>query len=179
MLNSGMFCRTMGSWLSRYAGFCKARGHLLIALQHVDHVHFHVIPKPNKEKGLLLTEKIWPRVEPPKEELAETLKKMHIRDLSNPEIAKMRPVVREAEACRVCGREDTAVKLEICTRCVQERRPQRALYCGQACQRKDWKERHKGEHSGELPWGIQDRATRECVRHTNGDYSVPLYSAGY
>ncbi|KAL1671464.1 hypothetical protein EV122DRAFT_226531 [Schizophyllum commune] len=109
----------------------------------------------------------------------ETLKRMHIRDLSNPEIAKMRPVVREAEACRVCEREDTVVKLEICTRCVQERRPQRALYCGQACQRKDWKERHKGEHAGELPWGIQDRATRECVRHTNGDYSVPLYSASY
>ncbi|KAI5894162.1 uncharacterized protein SCHCODRAFT_02748048 [Schizophyllum commune H4-8] len=109
----------------------------------------------------------------------EMVKKMHMGDLSNPEIAKMRPVVREAEACRVCGREDTAVKLEICTRCVQERRPQRALYCGQACQRKDWKEKHKAEHAGELPWGIQDRAARECVRHRNGDLSLPLYGAGY
>ena len=47
--------------------------------QHVDHVHFHVIPKSNTEKGLLLSEQVWPRVEVPKEELVETLKKMQDR----------------------------------------------------------------------------------------------------
>ncbi|GJE94401.1 HIT family protein [Phanerochaete sordida] len=50
-----------------------------MAFQHVDHVHFHVIPKPNTEKGLLLSEDVWPRVEVPREELAETLKKMQSR----------------------------------------------------------------------------------------------------
>ncbi|KIP05571.1 hypothetical protein PHLGIDRAFT_91927 [Phlebiopsis gigantea 11061_1 CR5-6] len=50
-----------------------------LAFQHVDHVHFHVIPKPNTEKGLLMSEQVWPRVEVPKEELAETLRKMQTR----------------------------------------------------------------------------------------------------
>ena len=52
-----------------------------IAHQQVDHVHFHVIPKPSPQKGLILSESpdIWPRVEASKEELAETLKKMQSR----------------------------------------------------------------------------------------------------
>ncbi|KAI0696548.1 Per1-domain-containing protein [Cerioporus squamosus] len=45
-----------------------------IAFQHVFHVHFHIIPKPNEKEGLVLTE--WPRVEPPKEELAKVLERI-------------------------------------------------------------------------------------------------------
>ncbi|TFK87702.1 HIT-like protein [Polyporus arcularius HHB13444] len=45
-----------------------------IAFQHVFHVHFHVIPKPNEKEGLVLTE--WPRVEPSKEELAQVLERI-------------------------------------------------------------------------------------------------------
>ncbi|KAH8801855.1 HIT-like domain-containing protein [Flagelloscypha sp. PMI_526] len=33
-----------------------------IAFQHVNHVHFHVVPKPNEQEGLCITdiEKMWP-----------------------------------------------------------------------------------------------------------------------
>ncbi|OSD02081.1 HIT-like protein [Trametes coccinea BRFM310] len=41
-----------------------------IAHQHVFHVHFHVIPKPNDKKGLIVG---WPRVEQPKEVLEKKL----------------------------------------------------------------------------------------------------------
>ncbi|KAI0746298.1 HIT-like domain-containing protein [Daedaleopsis nitida] len=40
-----------------------------IAHQHVFHVHFHVIPKPNSEEGLIIG---WPRVEQPKDVLTKT-----------------------------------------------------------------------------------------------------------
>ncbi|KAF9265194.1 HIT-like protein [Marasmius fiardii PR-910] len=45
-----------------------------LAHQLVDHVHFHVIPKPNDKEGLIVG---WPATSPPKEELQnvyETLK---------------------------------------------------------------------------------------------------------
>ncbi|TBU30081.1 HIT-like domain-containing protein [Dichomitus squalens] len=44
-----------------------------IAHQHVFHVHFHVIPKPNEKEGLGIG---WPRVEQPKKVLAKTLEKI-------------------------------------------------------------------------------------------------------
>ncbi|KAI8999119.1 Per1-domain-containing protein [Trametes punicea] len=44
-----------------------------IAHQHVFHVHFHVIPKPNEKEGLIVG---WPRVEPPKEVLAKKLEEI-------------------------------------------------------------------------------------------------------
>ncbi|AXA50964.1 HIT family protein 1 [Malassezia restricta] len=37
-----------------------------LAHQVVDHVHFHVIPKPSSEQGLVVG---WPSTQPPKEEL--------------------------------------------------------------------------------------------------------------
>ena len=45
-----------------------------IAVQHVFHVHFNVIPKPNEKEGLVLTE--WPRAEPSKEDLAKVLERI-------------------------------------------------------------------------------------------------------
>ncbi|KAI3623988.1 HNT1 [Malassezia furfur] len=47
-----------------------------IAHQVVDHVHFHVIPKPNEEQGLVVG---WPSTNPSKEELDEVYKKMQER----------------------------------------------------------------------------------------------------
>ncbi|KAI0737974.1 HIT-like protein [Daedaleopsis nitida] len=44
-----------------------------LAFQHVFHVHFHLIPKPDAEHGLILDETRWPRGEPSKEELAKVL----------------------------------------------------------------------------------------------------------
>ena len=44
-----------------------------LAFQHVFHVHFHIIPKPDAEHGLILDETRWPRGEPSKEELAKVL----------------------------------------------------------------------------------------------------------
>ncbi|TFY83346.1 hypothetical protein EWM64_g667 [Hericium alpestre] len=44
--------------------------------KHVDHVHFHVIPKPNEKEGLLLSEEVWKQKKPEKEELAATAEKM-------------------------------------------------------------------------------------------------------
>ncbi|TRM68374.1 hypothetical protein BD626DRAFT_450822 [Schizophyllum amplum] len=90
------------------------------------------------------------------------------------------PVMNLPEMCRVCEKEDAheGVKLEFCTRCVQERRPQRALYCSQACQRADWKERHKAEHTGERPWDVTDRVTRDSTT-ADGQRALPVYAAGY
>lgn len=48
-----------------------------IAYQHVFHVHFHVIPRRNKDEGI--TELKWPRVERPLSELTGVLKKMQER----------------------------------------------------------------------------------------------------
>ncbi|KAL1703817.1 hypothetical protein EV121DRAFT_280874 [Schizophyllum commune] len=61
-----------------------------------------------------------------------------------------------SEICRVCSKADGSdgVKIVMCTRCAQEERPKRALYCSKECQRIDWKERHKAEHAGERPWGV-------------------------
>lgn len=48
-----------------------------LAFQHVDHVHFHVIPKPNEKEGLVLSvDDNWPIRQAKKEELAATLEKM-------------------------------------------------------------------------------------------------------
>ncbi|THH18264.1 hypothetical protein EW146_g2684 [Bondarzewia mesenterica] len=48
-----------------------------MAFQHVDHVHFHVIPKPNEEEGLVLSEtSSFVQKQVSKEELAATLEKM-------------------------------------------------------------------------------------------------------
>ncbi|KAG6379414.1 HIT domain-containing protein [Boletus reticuloceps] len=40
-----------------------------IAHQQVDHVHFHVIPKPNETEGLVLNESCWPAKTASMEEL--------------------------------------------------------------------------------------------------------------
>ncbi|KAI0311757.1 HIT-like domain-containing protein [Amylostereum chailletii] len=47
-----------------------------MAFQHVDYVHFHVIPKPTPEEGLILSEDKWPQKSPTKEELAVQLEAM-------------------------------------------------------------------------------------------------------
>ncbi len=52
---------------------CSGQNNGKIAHQHVFHVHFHVIPKPNETEGLGVG---WPRVEQPKEVLAKTLERI-------------------------------------------------------------------------------------------------------
>ncbi|KII89858.1 hypothetical protein PLICRDRAFT_174678 [Plicaturopsis crispa FD-325 SS-3] len=48
-----------------------------LAFQHVDHVHFHVIPKPSESEGLVLKiDENWPQKKVDKEELAATQAKM-------------------------------------------------------------------------------------------------------
>ncbi len=42
-----------------------------IAFQHVFHVYFHIILKPDEKHGLTIEE--WPCIEPPKEELQKVL----------------------------------------------------------------------------------------------------------
>ena len=49
----------------------------LIHLQHVDHVHFHVIPKPSETEGLrLIIGENWPMKKAEPEALAATCEKM-------------------------------------------------------------------------------------------------------
>ncbi|KAJ3801136.1 HIT-like protein [Lentinula aff. detonsa] len=51
-----------------------------IAFQHVDHVHYHVIPKTSEKDGLILDINVsWPQKKAEKEELAATLEKMKAR----------------------------------------------------------------------------------------------------
>ncbi|KIJ39525.1 hypothetical protein M422DRAFT_75823 [Sphaerobolus stellatus SS14] len=51
-----------------------------LAFQHVDHVHFHVIPKPNEKEGLVLNiDENWPSRQADKDDLANTLEKMRAR----------------------------------------------------------------------------------------------------
>ncbi|KAI0059410.1 HIT-like protein [Artomyces pyxidatus] len=51
-----------------------------LAFQHVDHVHFHVIPKPNEKEGLVVkVEENWPQRKAEPAELAATLEKMKSR----------------------------------------------------------------------------------------------------
>ena len=40
-----------------------------LAHQEVDHVHFHVIPKPNKTEGLVFTPESWPAQKPSMDDL--------------------------------------------------------------------------------------------------------------
>ncbi|KAF8228789.1 HIT domain protein, partial [Tricholoma matsutake] len=49
------------------------------AFQHIFHVHFHVIPKPNEAEGLKLTIESWPGHERTDDELAISLKNMHAK----------------------------------------------------------------------------------------------------
>ena len=50
------------------------------SLQHVDHVHFHVIPKNTAEDGLVIDiEGRWPAPQAPKEELDRILEEMKRR----------------------------------------------------------------------------------------------------
>ncbi|KZP21279.1 HIT-like protein [Athelia psychrophila] len=48
------------------------------AFQHVPHVHFHIIPKPSLEDGMVFREEdfVTRKVEWPKEKLAQVLEKM-------------------------------------------------------------------------------------------------------
>ncbi|KAF8914943.1 HIT-like domain-containing protein [Mucidula mucida] len=51
-----------------------------LAFQHIDHVHFHVVPKPNETEGLVLTlGQNWPQRKAGNEELAITCEKMKNR----------------------------------------------------------------------------------------------------
>ncbi|KAJ3826222.1 HIT-like protein [Lentinula raphanica] len=51
-----------------------------IAFQHVDHVHYHVIPKRSEKDGLILDVNVsWPQKKAEKEELAATLENMKAR----------------------------------------------------------------------------------------------------
>lgn len=53
---------------------------LFMHLQHVDHVHFHVIPKTTEKDGLVLNiTDNWPQMKVGKEELAATLEEMKKR----------------------------------------------------------------------------------------------------
>jgi len=56
-----------------------AQNNGVLAFQHVLHVHFHVIPKPNADEGLKLSLESWPRHERKDEELAKTLEKIHAK----------------------------------------------------------------------------------------------------
>ncbi|KAJ7154264.1 HIT-like domain-containing protein [Mycena filopes] len=51
-----------------------------MAFQHIPHVHFHVIPKPNETEGLVLTVgQNWPQKKAENDELAVTCAKMKSR----------------------------------------------------------------------------------------------------
>ncbi|KAM6496793.1 HIT-like domain containing protein [Amanita muscaria] len=51
-----------------------------LAFQHVDHVHFHVVPKPSPTEGLVMSlEQNWPMRKAENEELAATLEKLKAR----------------------------------------------------------------------------------------------------
>ncbi|KAI0339860.1 HIT-like protein [Trametopsis cervina] len=51
-----------------------------LAFQHVDHVHFHVIPKPDEKQGLVITvDENWPARQATKQDLAKTLENMKSR----------------------------------------------------------------------------------------------------
>ncbi|PBK64996.1 hypothetical protein ARMSODRAFT_1022701 [Armillaria solidipes] len=68
------------------------------------------------------------------------------------------PILRYRDGCRTCRKRENpqdGVKLRICSRCTKESRQARALYCGEVCQRADWK-KHKEEHAGTQPWGIEN-----------------------
>jgi len=48
-----------------------------LAFQHIPHVHFHVIPKPNETEGLVLTlGQNWPQKKAENDALAATCEKM-------------------------------------------------------------------------------------------------------
>jgi diadenosine tetraphosphate (Ap4A) HIT family hydrolase len=47
--------------------------------QHVPHVHFHIIPKPNETEGLIIGEQNWPQAKPENDVLAATCAKMKQR----------------------------------------------------------------------------------------------------
>lgn len=67
------------------------------------------------------------------------------------------PILRYRDECRTCRKRQNpqdGVKLQICSRCTKEGRKARVLYCGEACQRADWK-KHKAEHAGTHPWAIE------------------------
>jgi hypothetical protein len=51
----------------------------LCSFQHVPHVHFHVIPKPNATEGLVITLENWPQKKAENEALAATCAKMKER----------------------------------------------------------------------------------------------------
>ncbi|KAK7441226.1 hypothetical protein VKT23_016707 [Stygiomarasmius scandens] len=51
-----------------------------LAFQHVDHVHFHIIPKTSEKDGLILDINTnWPQMKVEKEELVAVLEKMKAR----------------------------------------------------------------------------------------------------
>ncbi|KAG6819060.1 hypothetical protein H0H93_015849 [Arthromyces matolae] len=51
-----------------------------LAFQHVPHVHFHIVPKPNEKEGLILDAKQnWPMKKAENDELAATAEKMTSR----------------------------------------------------------------------------------------------------
>lgn len=44
--------------------------------QHVFHVHFHVVPKPNEKEGLIIGEQNWPQKPLDKDALAATAERI-------------------------------------------------------------------------------------------------------
>ncbi|KAI0033958.1 HIT-like domain-containing protein [Vararia minispora EC-137] len=51
-----------------------------LAFQHVDHVHFHVVPKPSEKEGLVLTiDENWPARKADSKELEQTVARMKAR----------------------------------------------------------------------------------------------------
>ncbi|KAG6873131.1 hypothetical protein C0995_002505 [Termitomyces sp. Mi166 len=48
-------------------------------IQHIPHVHFHVVPKPNENEGLVLDAKNWPMKKGESDALAATAVKMKSR----------------------------------------------------------------------------------------------------
>jgi len=68
-----------------------------------------------------------------------------------------------AEQCRVCSKlEDLehGVKMRLCSKCKDEARSRRALYCSKGCQAVDWNARHKQEHAGTLQWDVRSALDR-------------------
>ena len=49
-------------------------------MQHIPHVHFHVVPKPTEKEGLVFDmeriQEMWPMRQPGNEKLAETAARM-------------------------------------------------------------------------------------------------------
>ncbi|KAG6839323.1 hypothetical protein C0991_003673, partial [Blastosporella zonata] len=74
--NNGKLAFQVGAGVQRV----MAQTYLLTTSQHIPHVHFHVVPKPNEKEGLVLNvAQNWPMKKAENEALAATCEKMKAR----------------------------------------------------------------------------------------------------